>query len=472
MDRYIAPPRCRLWSRNDMHVYFDPYNFSWIKVNDNGRVLMEMFREYMAVDEITEEISHTFGVRSADAEEAIRRFGDRLVAAKFLHRNEYCESKRHSFGAVSFPGDVYVHLTNKCNLKCPYCYNKTDRQTKIKLEKAGLVSPTMSTVEFKELIGKLVYHGVDRILFTGGEPLLRDDALELVKFARSLSDAKKQSGEQAVVLEMLTNATRINDSTAEEMCRYLDRVTISLDGHERHLHEDQRGAHTFVPTIRGIRQLAQKKKELDSKLPLITIVPALTDKNIGFMRDMYEFCLDDLGANNLAPLLFQAGDHQELSIMRIPKLDIYLEAQEQTDRYLEERRIARGMVPAKKRIVSPRNQCGVGNGEISVDPGGFVYPCQSLHFDEFICGNVRETDIKTIFDQSAVMQRTRGTTVDRLAVCSHCDVKHLCSGGCRATAYNIYREFDRHNELYCNTLEAMAVRTLWRSEYSDPELKC
>jgi radical SAM protein with 4Fe4S-binding SPASM domain len=115
--------------------------------------------------------------------------------------------------------------------------------------------------------------------------------------------------------------------------------------------------------------------------------------------------------------------------------------------------------------VGPRNHCGVGHGEISIDPGGFVYPCQSLHFDEFICGNVREHDIKEIFNESPVMRRLRNTTVDSIAVCTHCDIKYLCNAGCRATAYNVYRELEAHNEIYCNYLETIAVGKMWGASH-------
>jgi radical SAM protein with 4Fe4S-binding SPASM domain len=285
--------------------------------------------------------------------------------------------------------------------------------------------------------------------------------MELIHFARACSDQRFAAGGAEVRLEMLTNATRITDKIAEEMCKSLNTVTISLDGHEQHMHEEQRGERTFEPTIKGIRRLIAKKKELGAKQPSVCIVPALTSKNIPFMKEIFEFSLDELGADSLAPIIFQAGDHQEMSLTQIPELGVYMEASARTGDYLRKRRERLGTTLLNKSPLGPRNHCGVGHGEISVDPGGFLYPCQSLHFDEFICGNVRETDIKKLFHESPVMKRVQGTTVDTLAVCSHCDLKHLCNGGCRATAYNVYREFERHNELYCKMLETAAINKLW-----------
>ncbi|HYJ87668.1 MAG TPA: radical SAM protein [Pyrinomonadaceae bacterium] len=459
MERVVVPPRIRVWSKDDWYIYFDPHNFVWVRVNESGRLLLELFRKYMTPPQIVDYIVGKFGLARDKAAEAVQAFVDSVVASGFLHHNEYRERDRSIFPQLDFPQDIYLHMTNNCNLKCPYCYNKSDRETKIKLEKIGMVAPTLNTQEFKDLIARIIDCGVHRILFTGGEPLMRPDVLELVQFARSKSETVK--------LEMLTNAILITDEVAEILCKNMTSVTISLDGHEKHMHEYYRGKNTFEPTVRGIRRLVAKKKELgQAHQPYICIVPALTERNIVKMKDIFEYSLDDLGASGLAPIIFQAGDHQDVNIAQIPALDVYLEAMDQTAEYLKSRAARNGKtVTPTASPIGPRNHCGVGHGEISVDPGGFVYPCQSLHFDEFICGNVREYDIKEIFKESAVMKRMRSTTVDTIAVCSHCDLRYLCNAGCRATAYNVYREFDAHNEIYCNYLEMVAVGKMWGTSH-------
>lgn len=461
MNRILLPPRYRTWSKDGWHIYFDPYNFVIVKVNDSGRLLLEMIAKYLSLKQIAELISTDFNMPGEKAEQVVTKFVTGLINAGFLHKNIYSAAPRANFPQVDFPYDIYLHLTNKCNLKCPYCYNKGDRETKLKLQRVGTIPPTMSTDEFKHLISQLVLYGVRRILFTGGEPLLRKDAIELLEFARSRSEQRVRDGGSAVSLEMLTNGTLITDQIAGKLCEVLDAVTISLDSHEQHLHEEQRGKHTFAPAVAGIRNLVAKKREIGGKKPFICVVPALTAKNVSAMKEIFEFVLDDLGADGLAPIIFQAGDHQQVSISQIPELEIYLREQARTERYMRARGAHRGTAVPKASLLVPRHHCGVGHHEISVDAAGFVYPCQSLHFDEFVCGNVRETDIKEIFESSPVMHQVRAATVEAIDACSHCDLKYLCNGGCRATAYNVYREFDCFNELYCRMLETTAVAKLW-----------
>jgi AdoMet-dependent heme synthase len=452
MERVIAPPRLRVWSENGWHIYFDPYNFVWAKVNDSGRALIEEFRKHRTIPQLAERVAARFNLTYDKAEASIRSFADKLVEEGFLHRNRYRERDRPQFSQLNFPAVMYLHMTNKCNLKCPYCYNKTDRETKIKLERLGLVDPTLSTQEYKNLISRAIECGVRRLIFTGGEALMRTDVMELVEFARRENSR--------VYLEMLTNATKITDDIAGQMCQWLDGVTISLDGHEQHMHEFYRGKHTFEPTVQGIKRLARKRLQLGVRKPHICLVPVLTEKNMINLTEIYKFSLEELKADNLAPVIFQAGDHQKVSINQIPTLDSYKQEATRLGEYLEK---LTGGASAPGEPTLPRNHCGAGHGEISVDPSGSVYPCQSLHYPEFMCGNVRETDIQEIYLQSPILVKQRGVTVETLAVCSHCDLRYLCNAGCRATAYNVYREMNAHNEIYCNYLEVLAVEKLWGS---------
>ncbi len=82
---------------------------------------------------------------------------------------------------------AYLHLTQRCNLKCRYCYN------------ADNIGKTqdLNSEEWKKILFNLREKGFDYIIFTGGEVLLRKDLLELSKYTKQL-DFK---------LNILTNGT-------------------------------------------------------------------------------------------------------------------------------------------------------------------------------------------------------------------------------------------------------------------------
>lgn len=80
-----------------------------------------------------------------------------------------------------FEKACFVLLTNQCNLKCPHCYNELDPiKSSIIEDQTNLSLPKLSV-----LFSKLVENGFTKVLFSGGEALLRTDIFEIIKEAKS-----------------------------------------------------------------------------------------------------------------------------------------------------------------------------------------------------------------------------------------------------------------------------------------------
>lgn len=110
---------------------------------------------------------------------------------------------------------VVWNMTKRCNLKCVHCY-------------AQAVDPNqgvddISTEQAKVMIDDLAAYGAPVMLFSGGEPLVRKDLVELANYAT-------QKGMRAVIS---TNGTLITKEKARELKQIgLSYVGISLDGGE------------------------------------------------------------------------------------------------------------------------------------------------------------------------------------------------------------------------------------------------
>lgn len=63
--------------------------------------------------------------------------------------------------------------TNRCNLKCEHCYQ----------DAAECDSRELTTAEGKAMIEQIARAGFKIMIFSGGEPLMRDDIFELVAHA-------------------------------------------------------------------------------------------------------------------------------------------------------------------------------------------------------------------------------------------------------------------------------------------------
>lgn len=110
---------------------------------------------------------------------------------------------------------VVWNMTQRCNLKCVHCYAHAIEPSKHK--------DPISTAQAKEIIDDLAQFGAPVMLFSGGEPLVREDLVELAKYATT-------KGMRAVIS---TNGTLITKAKARELKEVgLSYVGISLDGSE------------------------------------------------------------------------------------------------------------------------------------------------------------------------------------------------------------------------------------------------
>jgi len=130
---------------------------------------------------------------------------------------------------------VVWNMTRRCNLKCIHCYsNSADRE----------YPDELTTDEGKKLIADLAQFGSPVILFSGGEPLLRQDLPQLARYAA-------EKGMRAVIS---TNGTLITKEIAAQLRQIgLSYVGVSLDGLEE-THDRFRGKKgAFAAAIDGIR---------------------------------------------------------------------------------------------------------------------------------------------------------------------------------------------------------------------------
>jgi MoaA/NifB/PqqE/SkfB family radical SAM enzyme len=77
---------------------------------------------------------------------------------------------RHAEEGLSVPPVMVFSVTNSCNLHCKGCYNRALRDAS---------KPDMSTIELTSIIQEGAELGVSLVVFVGGEPLVRQDVLEI-----------------------------------------------------------------------------------------------------------------------------------------------------------------------------------------------------------------------------------------------------------------------------------------------------
>lgn len=128
-------------------------------------------------------------------------------------------------------------ITQKCNLKCNHCL----------LCAQGESQPDKEKRQYLEIISKIKQLGGQNIFFTGGEPFMVTDFLEIAEYAKSLG----------MNLSVITNGTLFDKVSVEKCSKLFDAVGVSIDGLEIE-HDLIRGKGLFKQTTQFITNLLQK----------------------------------------------------------------------------------------------------------------------------------------------------------------------------------------------------------------------
>jgi Fe-coproporphyrin III synthase len=130
---------------------------------------------------------------------------------------------------------VVWNCTRTCNLRCVHCYAQSEAKN---------YEGEMTTAEAKVMIDDLAAFGAPVLLFSGGEPCIRPDLIELMQYAR----------DRGMRVVISTNGTLITPELAARFAEVgLSYVGVSVDG-ARETHDHFRGKEgSFDDALRGIR---------------------------------------------------------------------------------------------------------------------------------------------------------------------------------------------------------------------------
>ena len=327
------------------------------------------------------------------------------------------------------PFMVSYSITTKCNLKCKHCYSDSVEQP----------SPgELSTKEAFRLMDDLSGWGIGLLIIDGGEPLCREDLLDVVKYASS----------KGIRTTIGSNGTLIDEAMARKMLEAgVMSVAISVDAADARTHDSFRGmSGAFEQTLKGIE--ACRATGLPFQFNMV-----IRKENLSQLEDM--LCLAvDYGANAAEFFdLVAAGRAKQECREQVLSLDerkrVMERLAEAQENYpivirvpacpmypllLQEKRIQPRHFPAQmlQRVPYYGRGCAAGMpmGYVMVQSNGEVNPCMLLQVK---LGNIREESIISIWENSPVLAELRRRELLK-GECGDCSHRGTCSG-CRGRAY-------------------------------------
>ena len=334
---------------------------------------------------------------------------------------------------------LFWETTIKCNLNCAHCR---------RLESDEAVITDLSTSQGKDLIGQLAELGraqpmMPVLVFSGGEPLCRDDIFELIGLARS----------SGIVPALATNGTMIDAATAQKIIDSgIARVAVSIDGATAQVHDRLRKQEgSFERALEGIRHLHDKEIPFQINI-------TLTKHNAAQLEDVYElaksvgavalhiFMLVPVGCGQvLAETDMLSPQEYEEKLVEISRLDSKGQLQVKVtcgphyERVIREQGLYQsrkkaghsgGSVPGRDGHGTPSKGCLAGLGVLFVGHQGDVFPCGYLPIN---CGNILKKPLAEIWYKSSDLARMRDSSALE-GKCGVCGYREVC-GGCRGRAY-------------------------------------
>ena len=304
------------------------------------------------------------------------------------------------------PPRLDLALTYRCNNNCYFCYTGGPQQVK-----------ELTTAQWKTALDKIWQAGIPQVVFTGGEPTLRDDLVELVDHA------------QQFVTGMITNGRKLA-ALADELHRVsLDYVQVSLESANPAIHDHMVGSKgAWLETTFGIN------KARASGLEVITNT-TLTQDNIKEFPDLIKFGaeagLKVMACNTLICSGRGTCSKQEQGLT-MPELKEGLTKALETAAKVGVR--LEWYTPTCYKQLNPLEfgfgvkACSAAQYNMTVEPDGTLIPCQSWFKDKL--GNLLTTPWKEIWNHPVALDLRNKKIVETKEECQKCELLNPCYGGC------------------------------------------
>lgn len=306
---------------------------------------------------------------------------------------------------LTAPYRMDLAITYRCNNACAHCYNARPRNY-----------PELSTNDWFNILDKLWGLGIPHIVFTGGEPTLRDDLPALIKHAEG----------NGQITGLNTNGRNLKDPdyVRQLVDAGLDHVQITLESHLPEIHDKmvcRQGA--WEETVAGIKNVLKTRLYVMTNTTMLTHNSPTIPQTLEFLA---ELGLPTVGLNaliysgrgktvgtglsekELHPLLSTA---KEITSRNEQKLIWYTPTQ-----YCNFDPVEMGF-GVKGCTAALYNMC--------IEPDGSVIPCQSYYHS---LGNIQTNDWNEIWNHDlAVSLRERKKVPKK---CATCAMFKVCGGGC------------------------------------------
>jgi len=309
------------------------------------------------------------------------------------------------------PYRMDLAITYRCNNDCAHCYNSRPRDY-----------PEISTSDWQHVLDRCWEIGIPHIVFTGGEPTLRNDLPQLIAHA-------EQNGQ---ITGLNTNGRRLSDQGYVNALIQagLDHVQITLESHDPQIHDGMvRARGAWKQTIAGLQNV------LETPLYVMTNTTMLSNNSASLTQTLEFLANIGVPTVGLNALIYSGrGLTVDTGLPERELPPLLNTAREITTRH-NQRLI--WYTPTQYCNFDPVQLelgvkgCTAALYNMCIEPNGDVLPCQSYYQP---LGNILTTPWVRIWNHelSIHLRDRKGIP----AKCTSCSLVSECGGGCPLVTKN------------------------------------
>jgi|Wag4MinimDraft_13_1082653.scaffolds.fasta_scaffold01636_4 radical SAM peptide maturase (CXXX-repeat target family) len=343
---------------------------------------------------------------------------------------------------------VSFMITEKCNLRCTYCYEENKKHITMDLDVAK------DAVDY--ILNKPVKHDKGIFEFIGGEPLVEFDLMyDIIKYIDEKLIDLDHPWKNNRIYSITTNGTLFTDKIKEILKRNRNKLSvgISLDG-SKIAHDLNR------KTVEGNGSYDKIMEDFDwwrKTFPWNNIKATVNHDTLPYLfesvKHLIDLGLDRIEINNVFENVWTEDDPEIFKNQLIKLADYLIDTGLYEDIYVG---YFTHLYNSDGEDLKYRNWCGSGTSMISIGINGELYPChrfQTLSQRD----NLAIGDIYNGIDQNKLkpfeyvnLQTIQGEYKKK---CNECEYKKMCSW-CTAYNYDVSGSIFRREGMFCDMVEA------------------
>ena len=404
---YRVNPDFEQTERGDKFLCINYKTADWLRTNQSGRKILSACTGTRTLGEVIDAHASALGFPGTVIREGCRDFLEHAVNAGLIFAGDALPELPPQMQHMRSPETIWVHVSGRCNLHCPFCYSESSPQR----------SQTLDADKILAFLAQTVPETRKYVIISGGEPFLYPELETLTAGIKALG----------FTIQMITNGT-VGHERYSAVSPYIDRIQFSVDGITADVHDITRGKGSFDKMIAGMQ----------------------TADAAGFRFKMLSFTGSAHNLHQLPQLPQFAAEHQirQINLSRIvpagrgKQTDIHADDCRYSaylKRFMEAYEAIGGVQKnillslsddnsEKLKLHGKRYSCGLADSIISIWYDGNVYPCPSLHDPEFRLGSYTDSFAEILKNGHRLNERYR--TDNPQSGCSDCKYQYFCGGGC------------------------------------------